>query len=184
MLSRCWSWKLQGQTFSTRNWGRLKLNELSPLVANGFVDLHTLEIQNFYFFLCLLWPGSQTVNCFLKFTKTSEMETKDLMGDSFKSRCARELGISLLRPASSVPETWSLSLTASAVFCSDCSKRLSWPSLWPNSFGFPGRCCRLPCTSEHTFPLSSGPSPLWSPLGKLVPHSLTNCFLSFKHCLH
>lgn len=31
------------------------------------------------------------------------METKDLMGDSFKSRCARELCISLLQPASSIP---------------------------------------------------------------------------------
>lgn len=31
------------------------------------------------------------------------METKDLMGDSFKSKCARELCISLLQPASSVP---------------------------------------------------------------------------------
>lgn len=33
----------------------------------------------------------------------SEIETKDLMGDSFKSRCAGELCISLLQPASSTP---------------------------------------------------------------------------------
>ena len=33
----------------------------------------------------------------------SETETKDLMGDSFESRCVRELSISLLQPASSSP---------------------------------------------------------------------------------
>ena len=32
-----------------------------------------------------------------------ETETKDLMGDSFESRCVREFCISLLQPASSSP---------------------------------------------------------------------------------
>lgn len=41
------------------------------------------------------------------------METKDLMGDSFKSKCARELCISLLQPASSVPGEGTLKATVS-----------------------------------------------------------------------
>lgn len=79
-------------------------------IANGFVGVWTLEIQGF---LLLPLPAlvrvrlpCRTLSCFLKSTKqsvASEMETKDLMGDSFKSRCARELCISLLQPASSIP---------------------------------------------------------------------------------
>lgn len=41
------------------------------------------------------------------------METKDLMGDSFKSRCAKELCISLLQPASSIPAEGTLKATVS-----------------------------------------------------------------------
>lgn len=121
-------------------------------IANGFVGVWTLEIQGF---LLLPLPAlvrvrlpCRTLSCFLKSTKqsvASEMETKDLMGDSFKSRCARELCISLLQPASSIPGEGILKpvsedlvfISASAVLCSDCSKRLrSRPSLWFFSFGF------------------------------------------------
>ena len=90
--------------------GHQGLVSTATTTAHGFVSLQTLEIQGFLLLprpalVRVRLPG-RTVNCFLKSTKqsvASEMETKDLMGDSVKSSCARELCTSLLQPASPIP---------------------------------------------------------------------------------